>query len=134
LFFATFLIWELGHAAAKPWLFSPSEKKSYEYDPNKLHTTGILVADIAFSEKKSKTDSNLPLTVEELAAQKLIPVRASELPQCQEPKQKSLTLPWLFTFNKTEHIVRPWYCQKSYVKLQESVRGIIALALIPFHV
>lgn len=82
LFFATCLIWELAHAAAKPWLFNPYEKKS-------------------------KTNSNIALTVKELAAQKLVPVHVSELPQCREPKQKSLTLPWLFISNKTEHIVRP---------------------------
>lgn len=71
-------------------------------------------------------------------AEKLIPIRASDLPECQELKnaKKSFTLRW---FEKSNNLSqggldidnRPWYCGGPYVAIQGTFRDIIALALAP---
>lgn len=75
-------------------------------------------------------------------AEKLIPIRASDLPECQELKnaKKSFTLRW---FEKSNNLSqggldidnRPLYCGGPYVAIQGTFRDIIiALALAPASV
>jgi hypothetical protein len=113
-FFAICLIWELANAAAKPWILDVTKKET------------------------NANNSDMPRTLEELMAEKLIPIRASDLPECQELKdaQKS-TLRWFGKSNDSLHgglDNRPWYCGGPYVAIQGTFRDIIALALSPVRV
>jgi hypothetical protein len=117
IFFAICLIWELANAAAKPWLFDVTKKES------------------------RTNNSDMPATLVELMAERLVPTRVTELSECQEFKnaQKSLTLRW---FRKSNNSLqgglaidnRPWYCSDPYATIQESFRDVVALALVPVHV
>lgn len=112
LLFATCLMCELANAGAQPWLFDTNEKMT------------------------KSNSSNLPGTLHELIARKLVPARVSELIECQNhmTKQQFLGLFWFIPRNKPMQeatVNRPWYCSEPYSSIQGSIRDIVALAFIP---
>eukprot|EP00980_Cylindrotheca_fusiformis_P005740 scaffold1194_cov127-Cylindrotheca_fusiformis.AAC.17 len=102
LFFALCLLWELANLAAKPWL----------QDPNKHGKT-----------------KGLPSTLEELVAQKLVPTRVSDLPECKRRENHHY---WSqHTSNQYEDDSLSWYCHEPFSTVQETVRDFMALTLVP---
>eukprot|EP00553_Chaetoceros_curvisetus_P003799 CAMPEP_0204615400 /NCGR_PEP_ID=MMETSP0717-20131115/2907_1 /ASSEMBLY_ACC=CAM_ASM_000666 /TAXON_ID=230516 /ORGANISM="Chaetoceros curvisetus" /LENGTH=237 /DNA_ID=CAMNT_0051628329 /DNA_START=222 /DNA_END=935 /DNA_ORIENTATION=- len=68
----------------------------------------------------------------ELVAQKLVPTRISDLPQCKIHSGMAGS-GMLRNFSKNRHEMKglPWYCHGPYSTFQETFRDILALMLIP---
>ena len=92
------------------------------------------VTPMMHSHKGKKSD--VPMTMEGFVAKKLVPIRVSDLPECQETKKGHVFYKNILKAHGLEADKRnpkefPWYCQQPVADWQERFRDFAALALVP---